>query len=182
MCGCDTQNPVTCTTDEQRRPGATEAASLHRTWRRTLRERLEVGGEEPLQLGDRGGQLVGAGAERFPVDARLIELPLHVAGAEADLQPPASEDVGGGHLAGQQRRVPERDVEHQCAHPQPCGCRCRRDEQRKRRGSTQVVGGQDGVVAVLLGSPALVDECVTRADTKEVAREPEHTHDDHPAC
>jgi hypothetical protein len=96
-------------------------------------------------------------------------------------QPATGEHVGGGDLAGQQRRVPERGVEHQGADPEPLRRRSRRDQSRKRRGDSQVISGEHGVVTLSLGTPAVLSEVVPRVDTEDVVREAKTLHRPDPA-
>ena len=77
-------------------------------------------------------ELVRACAKRLPRDAGLVELPLHAARPQADLKPAAGEDVRGRDLPGEQRRIPERHVDHQRAEPQPLGRGGRRDHRLER--------------------------------------------------
>jgi hypothetical protein len=81
-----------------------------------------------------------------------------MAGAESDLEPAAGEDAGGRDLAGEQRRVPERHVDHQRADPQPLRRGGRRDCRLERGCVPQVIRGEDGVVAVEGFSPERGEE------------------------
>jgi isopenicillin N synthase-like dioxygenase len=159
--GGDPQHPLSRSPDDQRRPVTAESAVLHRFQRRDaepIPERglllVPVRGEDLAQLADRRGQPLRSLPERLPGDAGLVELPLHVPGAESDLETALGQDVGGRDLPGQQRRVPERDVDHHRPHPDPLGDRRRRDDLLERRGIPEVVGGEDRVVPEILRPPA----------------------------
>jgi hypothetical protein len=70
---------------------------------------------------------------------------------------------GSGDLVGQQRRVPERRVEHQRADPQALGGRGGGDQRRERRGDVQMIRSEHRVIAVTLAAPARRGEVLTRA-------------------
>lgn len=137
--GGDPQDAVPGAAHRQRRPVSAEAMALHGQQRRKAQPLaqlclllISVAGEQAVQLADRGRQLARACAMRFPGDAGLVELPLHVAGPEADLKPAAGEDVSGRDLTGEQCRIPERHVDHQRADAQPLGRGGRRDYRLER--------------------------------------------------
>ena len=145
MLGGDTQHPVSGAADDQRRPVPPEALLLHRKRGRAAGQRSDVLGPEPAaQLGDRLGEPRGAGAEPLERDARRVELPLHVARAETDLQPPAGEQIrrGGEALIPRVIRV-EREV---------------RERDEERRLQTEL----EDVVVVAVDANACADGRVTQ--------------------
>jgi hypothetical protein len=101
--------------------------------------------------------------------------------AEADLQPAVGEHIGGGDLAGQQARVPERRIEDEGAHAQPLRGGRRGDQGREGRGAAEMIGGEHGVVARALTAAADVEELRPRAEAEDVVREAEVTHAGHAA-
>jgi hypothetical protein len=126
-------------------------------------------------------QPAGTRPERFVGDPRLVELGLHVTGAEPDLQAPVAEDVGRGNLPGQQRRIPEGGVEHQGADAEPvCGV-CGSDQDRKRGRRAKMIRREDGVIAETLGQTTPVSEGIPRPDPEHVARESKVAHGADPA-
>jgi hypothetical protein len=163
----DPQDAVPRAAHQQRRPVTAEALVLDRQQRRKAQPLpqlslllVTIPGEQAAQLADRGRQRVRASAQRFPGDTGLVELPFHVSRPQADLEPAAGEDVRGRDLPGQQRRVPERCVDHQRADPQPIGRGGRRDHRLERRRVPQMVRGENRVVAVVLGAVARRGELI----------------------
>jgi hypothetical protein len=90
--------------------------------------------------------------------AGVVVLALHVAGAEAELEPAAGERVEGRDLAREQRRVPEVGVEHVGPQAQPGADGRRGGEQRERRRGAEVVRHAQDVHAAALGGEDLVPE------------------------
>jgi hypothetical protein len=95
-----------------------------------------------------------------------------VPGAQAQLQPAAGEQVGGGHLPGQQRRIPERHVEHQRADPEPVGGVRGGDQDRERCGRPEMIDREDRVIAQPLRQPAPVEKRRPPRDAEHIARKP----------
>ena len=88
--------------------------------------------------------------ERQPRQARVVVLALRVPGAEPKLGTAAREQVERGHLACEQRRVPEARVEDVRAQPQPPADHRGSGQQRERAHRAQVVGRGEHVVAELV--------------------------------
>jgi hypothetical protein len=96
-----------------------------------------------------------------------------VPGAEPDVEAAVGEDVGGDDLAREQRRVPERHVQHERADAQPFGDVRRGHQHRERRGRPEVVGGEQGVEPGALEAPAALLERLPGGDAEDVGGEPE---------
>ncbi|GAA2351887.1 hypothetical protein GCM10009854_32170 [Saccharopolyspora halophila] len=133
---------------------------------------VAVGGEQASELVDGLAHLAHAGTEGLPVDSGLVELPLHVPGADADLETSAGEDVGGGDVAGQHGGVPERRVEHQGADPQVFGGL----RSCHQGGDAEVVGAEKRVVAEGFDVAAGLGELGGRAEAVDVRGEAEVGH------
>jgi hypothetical protein len=54
-----------------------------------------------------------------------------VAGTKPELEPSVGQDVCGGSLPSEQRRIPEAHIDDERSHPQPLGRIGRRYEQRE---------------------------------------------------
>jgi hypothetical protein len=76
-------------------------------------------GEAPPDLGDHRRRVHPALAHRRERQAGVDVLVAHVSRPDAQLEPPAGEQVQGGGLAGEQGRVPEVGVEHVGAQAHP---------------------------------------------------------------
>jgi hypothetical protein len=79
-------------------------------------------------------------------------LVLHVTGAKPELHPAGGQQVEGGHLPGQERRVPESRVQHVGAQAQARADHGRRRQRGERRERAEVVGGGEDVVSKLIGA------------------------------
>ena len=87
------------------------------------------------------GQAGHAHRRRLHRDARLLVVGRHPAGADAELEAAAGDDVEGGRLLGQDDRVAEVVVEHERADPQRRGG-LRRDGERRPWAPTGRRGGR----------------------------------------
>ena len=110
-------------------------------------ERHRVAAQQALHDGDGLAQPRHPHAAPIERQPRLVVLRLHVAGAEAELQPPVGEQVHQRRLARQQHRMAEVVVEHERADAQPRGGGGRGDDSRHRREYLgEVIGhGQRGI-------------------------------------
>jgi hypothetical protein len=163
VAGRHAQRAFTAAADQQRWPGP-----LHGRW---LLARAAGFRERPLKMLDHALEPVETCADRFPGDAGLVEFRSHGSPAEAEVEPSARELVGRGDLAGEQRGVPEADVEHAGAHPDPLGRLGSGDRERERRRCAQVIADVEHVVAQPFGLLALGAEGGGVTDAEEV--EPE---------
>jgi hypothetical protein len=65
-------------------------------------------------------------------DTGIVELGPHVPGTEPELQAAVRQQLGGGGLAEQQRRIPTAGSQHVAAQPDPLRDRAGRDERIER--------------------------------------------------
>ena len=138
------------------------------------RERHRLAGEQALDDGDGFGQPVDAGTAGSKGMPACSYSRAHVARADAKLEAAIGEQVHGGGLARDERRMAEVVVEHQRADAQARGRLRRRDERHQRREEGgEVVRQEQGGVAELLGPARLRLPLLPRPRRPHTDTEPE---------
>jgi hypothetical protein len=186
--GGQLQYTITSTANKKGWAGAVEAATLDWTKRRKpvglpqLCLLIEtVSREMTDEFVDGFPQLPRPGRQRDEGDFRMVVFPFRMPSTKSDLKPAVGQDVRGGDIASQQRRIPQRRVEYQGPDSEPFGCGGGRNQGREGRCDSEMINGKYRVVATPFGTLTRIDELLCRINANHVEREPKFFHCDNTA-